>query len=159
MANEQVKNEILRTVKNSTIEAVGSQALLGNKLTTTISVDFTSMEGNRYVGDITFKKPDVMTMLKAGAIKAQILKEAGITDMTLVDPIVSTMATVIASLDVVLVGSRPDWVKDIKKVGESELLYHIYDLYMEWQDSFRKTISEEPEGNSGATSPEEAVAD
>lgn len=166
MAVKKERDEILRTVKKSTQvmpmeEGLADQVALGNKLFHTETIDYTTSEGHHYVGDIVFKKPDILTMMKAGGIKSQLLLKAGVNnaeEKALLDPIVLTMLTVISSLEVVMV-KRPDWIEDPTKVGESELLYHVYDRYLTWQDVFRPTGKNSSEGNSELATTEKALGD
>ena len=68
-------------------------------------LDFTSTEGNHYTGVLVFKKLTMAELMKSGALKSEILREAGVQDVRLVDTDILFMAHVISVLDVANIAS------------------------------------------------------
>ena len=158
MANQQLKEEIKATAEARKLREIGDKIHQGNKLQHLEIVDYTSMDGNHYEGKILFKKVSVMDAMRIGGIKNNLLKDAGVTDLRLLDPGINVMSTIVSTLDVVMV-KRPEWIKNPKEVTDIDLLYHVYDLYEKWQDSFRSPNKTTPEANSTASESAETMAD
>lgn len=129
----------------------------GSALKTTIPIDYTSSEGNVYRGDVTFKRLSVFEILKASAIKSEILARAGVKNIKLVDDIVLALAQVIATLRVAVV-KAPDWLEltDLTAIREADLLFFVEQVYTEWENSFRLGRYRDS-GDSKASATEEAV--
>jgi hypothetical protein len=107
--------------------------------------------GTRYTGTVVFKRPSVMDYMKMGAAKSEILRNSGVRDLTLVDSGVKLMAQIIGTLKTVVVKS-PEWLVRIDDVEDTDLLFHIYGEYQEWERSFRVSADEFPaEGTSPAS--------
>jgi hypothetical protein len=103
-----------------------------------MNVDFTSTEGNQYKGKILFKRPSVMEIMKMGGRKSEILRQAGVTELTLVDPSVRMMAQAIATLETVVV-KCPEWFLNIHEIQDLDIIFHVYGLYEVWENSFRSS--------------------
>ncbi|WP_311080961.1 hypothetical protein [Paenibacillus polymyxa] len=119
-------------------------------------LDFTSSEGNHYTGVLVFKKLDMADLMKIGAIKSEMLREAGVQEVQLVDNDVLFMAHVISLLEIALY-KRPECLLNLKKIKEPDLLFHVYGKYQIWEASFRKDFRNTPEDNSKATAGEETL--
>lgn len=132
--NEKNMEKVREMMKQETADAIAQ----GSKATNTVFIDFTSDYGNLYQGNVVFKRPGVMDIMKMGAHKSEILRLAGVRDMNMVDQGVKYMAQVIATLKLVVLKS-PEWLVRIETVEETDLLFHVFDKYNEWERSFRKT--------------------
>lgn len=119
----------------------------GNNAEGVVPIEFTSEEGNLYRGTVVFKRPSMSDLMRAGGIKSEYLRTAGVRDVRLVDETVKIMAHVMATLSIVLV-KRPEWLLNLEEVQEADVLYHVYGKFEEWQDSFRKPLPKEPAGDS-----------
>ena len=128
----------------------------GGKLEHAVEVDYISSEGNEYKGIVVFKRPTTMDLMKMGGLKSEFLRLGGAQNINLVDTGIRFLAHVMATLSVVLV-KRPEWLKDVTKVEDTDILYHVHDLYEEWSNSFRKTVSGEPTSDSSASEGEETM--
>lgn len=120
--------------------AAHAKAQLAGDLKDGVSIDYTSLEGNQYQGVVVFKKPNMGDYMRMGAIKADYLKKAGVTDLSLVDKSVQFMAHAMATLTVVAI-KRPAWLLKLEEVTEPDVIYHVFAKYEEWEDSFRKRVS------------------
>ena len=129
---------------------------LGSDLETTVPIDYTSFQGKKYEGEVTFKRPNVQDFMKMGALKSEILRKSGVKDINLVDIPVKALAQTMATLKYVIVSS-PKWLQDVEKMHEPDVLYHIHDKYEEWENSFRTNNDEKHEGDSEASQSTEAV--
>jgi hypothetical protein len=132
------------------------KAQLGGNLKEGVPIDFTSLEGNHYAGVIVFKKPDMFDFMRMGARKSEILRLAGVRDLTLVDEPIKFMAQVISTLEIVAV-KRPEWLLKPSEIKEPELLYHVFGKYSEWENAFRKDFSRESTDDSETTEGTEDV--
>lgn len=121
-----------------------------------VPIKYTSYEGNLYEGVVVFKKPTMADYMKMGAIKAEIFKEAGVTELSLVDESVKFMAHSMATLSVVAI-KRPEWLLDLQAVKESDVIYHVYGKYEVWENSFRKPIQGTKVGDTASTEGAEPV--
>ncbi|KAF6569100.1 hypothetical protein G9G53_22695 [Paenibacillus sp. EKM206P] len=119
-------------------------------------LDFTSSEGNHYTGVLVFKKLTMSDLMKSGAIKSEILREAGVKDVQLVDNDVLFMAHVISFLEVALY-KRPECLLKLKEITEPDLLFHVYGKYQVWEASFRKDFRNASDDNSEDAKREEAL--
>ncbi|MBE0335119.1 hypothetical protein [Paenibacillus sp. 23TSA30-6] len=128
----------------------------GGELKEAETLDFTSDEGKHYTGVLVFKKLTMADILKAGAIKSEILREAGVQEIQLVDNDVLFMAHVISFLEVAL-EKRPECLLKLKEITEAELLFHVYSKYKAWEGTFRKDFRNAPKDNSEATTGKETV--
>jgi hypothetical protein len=129
---------------------------LGSKKQGELPIDFVSEEGNQYTGLIVVKRPNTMDYMKMGAIKADILRQNGVTDLKLIDDGVKFMAQMLATFQVVIV-KCPTWFLKPEAIEEVEILYHVYAKYELWLDSFRKLRAPELTGDSQASVPAENV--
>jgi hypothetical protein len=130
-----------------------AQVAQGGELTHSVPVDFTSSEGRNYKGTVVFGKPTAMDVMKMGGLKSEFLRLGGAKDAQLVDQGIKFLAHVMATLSVVL-QKRPEWLADVTKVSDLDLLYHVHDLYEEWESQFRKpvqrAVSDDTETTEGA---------
>lgn len=149
----QGNEENMETVRELMAQA---QAVnLGGNHTEGIPVDFTTEFGTHYTGSVVFKRPTMQDYMKMGALKAQYLGQGGTVNKYLIDDTIKFMAQVMSTLKVVVVRA-PAWMIKDKKISvehfqEPEILYHLYDLYEQWEDSFRKPVQDELPGDSQAT--------
>lgn len=132
-----MSNENMQKVK-AAMEAHAKVQMAGN-LQEAVSINYESYEGNTYEGTVVFKKPTMGDWMRIGAIKADLLRKAGVTDMELVDDTVQLMAHAMATLTVVVI-KRPPWFANLEEMTESDVIYHVYGKYMVWADSFRKPV-------------------
>lgn len=129
------------------------QINLGSQMTGQVHIDYTSQYGTHYEGIVVFKRPSMQDYMKMGALKAQYLGAYGVVDARLVDTTIKFMAQVMSTLKVVIV-KAPEWLIgksgkiDVESVVEPDLLYHLYEKYEEWEDSFRKPVQDELQGDS-----------
>ncbi|MGF6354073.1 hypothetical protein ABIE27_001983 [Paenibacillus sp. 4624] len=119
-------------------------------------LDFTSTEGNHYTGVLVFKKLTMADLMKSGAIKSEILREAGVQDVRLVDTDILFMAHVISVLDVAL-HKRPECLLKLKEITEPDLLFHVFGLHQMWEAKFRKDFRNANENHSEAATGAQAV--
>ena len=119
-------------------------------------LDFTSTEGNHYTGVLVFKKLTMAELMKSGAIKSEILREAGVQDVRLVDTDILFMAHVISVLDVAL-HKRPECLLKLKEIKEPDLLFHVFGLHQMWEAKFRKDFRNTTENHSEAATGAQAV--
>ncbi|MDQ0719810.1 hypothetical protein QF049_001071 [Paenibacillus sp. W4I10] len=110
-------------------------------------LDFTSAEGNHYTGVLVFKKLTMADLMKSGAIKSEILREAGVQDVGLVDADILFMAHIISILDVALY-KRPESLLKLKEITEPDLLFHVFGLHQMWEAQFRKGFRTASEDHS-----------
>jgi len=130
--------------------AKADQIKLGGELKAGVTIDFVSDFGTNFSGNVIFKRPTMGDYVRIGALKSEYLREAGAVDLKLVDNIVKFMAHVMATLSVVVV-KCPEWLADIEKAQEPDILYHVYEKYEEWEKSFRKLPAESVPVNSEAS--------
>lgn len=123
---------------------------LGGELKEGVAIDFTSMSGNKYKGTVIFKRPTMQDYMKMGALKSEYFRAVGIVDLSLVDVAIKRIAQVMAVLSTIVV-KCPDWMLDLNSIVEPEVLYHVYDKYEEWENSFRKSNNTELTGDSTTT--------
>lgn len=129
---------------------------LGGELRNIVPIDYTSQFGTKFTGKIEFKRPTMQDYMKMGALKAQYLGAYGVVDMRIVDGTIKFMAQVMSTLKVVVV-KAPAWLVgaggtiDVENVQEPDVLYHIYDLYEQWELSFRKSVQDDVQADSQAT--------
>jgi len=151
----KVKNEVyqenMEKVK-ALMEAQKNVQLAGN-LRKTVHIDFTSPEGNTYKGDVTFKRLTVGDMLRVEALVAEYFRKAGVTDIRFIDENAKFHARVMATLRVAMVDMQ-DWLRDMEKLTEIEIIYHVYGQYRNWEDSFlvrsAATASDDGSDSEGA---------
>jgi hypothetical protein len=128
----------------------------GGELKEGESLDFTSSEGNHYTGVLVFKKLDMADLMKIGAIKSEILREAGVKDVQLVDNDILFMAHVISVLEIALY-KRPECLLKLKKITEPDLLFHVYGKQQLWEAEFRKDFRNSLENDSSDAKRKETV--
>lgn len=147
VGNESNMTKVREMMKQETAESIG----LGEKARNEVSIEYVSDMGKRYTGTIVFKRPSVMDYMKMGAAKSEILRNSGVRDLTLVDSGVKLMAQIIGTLKTVVVKS-PEWLVRIDSVEDTDLLFHVYGEYQEWERSFRTSADDFPaEGASPAS--------
>lgn len=129
---------------------MADQVKLGGNLKSAVAIDYTSETGNEYTGDVLFKRPTALDYIKMGAIKSEFLRTAGAVSLILVDESVKYMAQVMATLKVVVV-KCPEWLLSIEKVADIDALYHVYEEYQKWDNSFRKPVQSPDSGDSKAS--------
>lgn len=123
---------------------------LGSDLHHELHIDYTSTEGTHYKGVVVVKRPNARDIMRMGGLKSQYLGDGGVTDLKLVDNGVKFLAHVIATLVVVTV-KRPDWIKKVDEVLDTDILYHVYDQYNEWETQFRTAAQAAAADDSDAT--------
>ena len=167
MADPRIREEILRTAEKAALESkapavLGEKINLGNRLTHEEYVDYYSeMLDKNYEGYVTFKRPGVMETMKIGGMKSEILREAGVRDIRLVDTSAHYYAGILATMQVV-VTKAPSWLpKDLKTFNDFDLLAHLFLLYETWLDSFRKPTDDETatDGSGDTPGTEKALDD
>lgn len=144
IGNEEQMAEVRRTMELHKKSQAGAELKEGEY------IDYESQEGNLYQGTVLFKKPSMQDFMRMGGIKSEILRSAGVKDLSLLDPTIDFMAHVISTLEIVL-HKRPEWLLKIGEVKESDLLYHVYGRYQTWADSFRKPVPTRTTENSETT--------
>lgn len=136
---EAIGNEAnMDKVREMMLTKTAEELNIGDKATNSVAIDFTSEYGTRYQGNVVFKRPNVMEFMKMGGIKSEILRQAGVQDVKLVDLGVKYVAQVIATLKTVVVKS-PEWLVNIDAVQDTDLLFYVHDAYEGWEHSFRLT--------------------
>jgi hypothetical protein len=118
---------------------------LGGELQEGVPIDYTSVYGNEYKGTVIFKRPTMKDYMKMGAVKSEYLRQAGVVNINLVDNTVKEMAQIMGTLSTVIV-KCPEWLVDLGAIKEPDVLFHVYDQYDEWESSFRKSNTPEPDG-------------
>ncbi|WP_028590360.1 hypothetical protein [Paenibacillus massiliensis] len=132
------------------------KARAGGELKEGEILDFTSSEGNHYTGVLVFKKLNMADLMKVGAIKSEILREAGVQDVRLVDSDILFTAHVISVLEIAL-HKRPECLLKLKEITEPDLLFHVYGLQQMWEAKFRKDFRNALEDHSEATAGAQVV--
>jgi hypothetical protein len=155
MAQQPIGNEsnmalVRKAMEEQKVENLAKEVNEGGNAENVITVDFTSAEGNVYKGKIMFKRPTVLEIMRMGGAKSEILREAGVTEIALVDPSVKLMAHAIATLEMVVV-KCPEWFLHIRELQDLDIIFHVYGLYEVWENSFRIFNLETQEGNSQPT--------
>ena len=150
---EKLGNEdSLAKIRN--LRETANEVMEGDKLSYTFKVDYTSKNsGDHYEGVVVLKRLHVGDYLRQGGLKSEILRSAGVRDLRLVDPPVLATAQVLASLKIGII-KAPDWLvmDKLDKFRDPDVLWHIFDAYEKWQDSFRPRSAEESEGDSEPSS-------
>ena len=126
------------------------QVRLGGELKEGVAIDYTSMCGNEFKGTVVFKRPTMQDYMKMGAIKSEYLRTVGVVDLSLVDESIKRMAQVMAVLSTVIL-KCPEWLLNLTTIVEPDVLYHVYDKYEVWENSFRKPNKTTPTGDSQPT--------
>lgn len=119
--------------------AKAEQVKLGGELKAGVYIDHTTVFGTELKGSVVFKRPTMLDYVKIGAIKSEYLRSSGVVNANLVDNSVKFIAQVMATLQVVIVKS-PEWLIKLDSVQEPDILYHVYEKYEEWENSFRKVL-------------------
>lgn len=132
------------------------QIAQGGELQYGIPIDYTSSEGKNYTGTVVFKKPNTMDLMKIGGLKSEFLRLGGTQNLNLVDPGIKYLAHVMATLSIVL-HKRPEWLADVTKMDDLDVVYHVHDKYEEWESQFRKPVQGANADDSSATERTEAV--
>lgn len=122
----------------------------GGDLKYGVPIDYTSDFGRQFKGTVVFKRPTLKDYMTIGGLKSELLRQAGVQNIRLVDPAILLMTEMVATLKSVVVKS-PEWLVDIDNVEDVDLLNHVYDKFTEWEDSFRPK-------NSGTTSEDSRTA-
>jgi hypothetical protein len=136
--------------KVKALMAQAEQVRQGSGLTEVLHIDFTSLCGKHYKGDVVVHRPDLKDFMKMGGIKSEFLRKAGVVNLSLVDMTVKETAQVMATLTVV-VDKCPEWMLSIEAIDEPDVLFHVYDKYMEWTDSFRAGSAEKSSEDSSTS--------
>lgn len=151
--------EILRA--QETVDLINE----GGDGVTRIPIDFTTERDKNFKGVIGFKHMTMFDFARAGAEKSRMFIEAGITtpeQRLLVDATVQFLIHVVSNLTVAIVDA-PAWLKDkqgnlaIEGNDHMDLIFHIYDKYEEWQNSFRKPSEADGTEDNQASEAEEAL--
>ena len=153
MARDNSENlaKVREAMAKAQVSQVADQVNAGDNTTHTETINFTSSFGNTYQGQVVFKRPNALDLMRIGGLKAQYFSEAGITNLEIVDNSVRLLAHVLAHLKV-LVLKCPAWLFDVDKVDDMELIYEVYGKYRDWEDSFRKVV---PTAQAGDSEPSE----
>jgi len=136
--------------------AQAAQVRLGGDLKAGVPIDYVTDFGTSIKGNVIFKRPTMADYMKIGAAKSEYLRKAGVVDIKLVDNSIKFIAHVMATLQCI-VTKAPEWLLDIEKVQEPDILYHVYEQYEVWEKSFRKLPAEQVPGNSGTSEREETM--
>lgn len=142
-----IGNEDAMTMVKDLIQQ-SEQIRLAGDLKEGVNIDYMSTEGNHYIGVIVFKRPTMKDLLKMGGLKSEYLRLGGAVDIDLVDSSVKAMAQIMATLATVII-KCPAWFMELEDIKEVDLLYHVYDKWEEWDNSFRKPNTEESSEDSG----------
>lgn len=148
--NEQNLQKVQELRRQHELKEQADKVNLGNGFTSGVHIDYTSVFGTEVKGWVEFKRPSMLEYMQMGGLKSEILRQAGVRDINLVDNQIKFMAHVISTLKTVIVKS-PEWLLNIDNVKEPDILYHVYGKYEEWEDSFRKPSESKSEGDSEAT--------
>lgn len=151
MENQENMAKVQELMKNA------SDLRLGGNATAGVPIDYTSLMNTKFTGTVVFKRPNMLDLMKIGGMKSEILRTAGVKDIKLIDKTVNDMAQVVATLKIV-VAKSPEWLLDIDKVEEPDLLWHVFYKYQDWEDTFRKPSEDKPTTDSGTAGGEETVA-
>lgn len=154
--NGQIGNEENLAQVRALMET-SQQVQLGNQLNVGVPIDFKSpYEGKHYTGTIVFKRPSMMDYMKIGTLKAQYLNENGFVNINMVDQTIKYMSQAMATLKVLTV-KAPAWLLngqgliDIETIQDPELVFYLFDLYEEWENTFRSPVQDAKGGDSEAT--------
>lgn len=141
---------VVRNMMEQTARA--NEVKLGADLEKGVPIDFVSAYGTQYKGTIVFRRPTSMDFIKMGALKSRILGSFGIVDLRLVDATVKHLAQCMAVIKTVTV-QAPIWLLtddgkvDVETIKEFDLLYHIFEKYEDWDESFRTGHTAESQGD------------
>jgi hypothetical protein len=128
----------------------------GSEYIATLPLDYTSLTGKHYEGEMCVHKPDMGEFMRIGGLKSEYLRRAGVVSLQLVDNTIKESAQIMATLAIVI-SKAPEWLIKLEAIKEPDVLFYVYDEYMKWEDSFRKRDSKESSGNSTDTEGEKAV--
>lgn len=157
VGNENNMAAVRKMMEEEKLKNLTDEVNQGGDAENVVTIDYTSDEGLHYEGKILFKRPTVMEVMKMGGRKSEILRNAGVTDLTLVDPSIRMMAQSIATLEVVVV-KCPEWLLNLEEVTDLDMLFHIYGRYEGWENSFRLRNIAKQAGNGEASERQEDVA-
>ena len=158
MTNTNAENlaKVREAMNQVKVGQVADQVANGGAETYVHVFDYTSPSGNEYKGAIEFKRPNMKDIMRIGGLKAQTFADAGITDLELVDSSVRLLGHITAYLKVVVVKSPP-WFFNIDEIADMDIIYEVYEAFREWEDSFRRPISETQASNSEQSEDPEAL--
>lgn len=122
----------------------------GGKSTFTELIDYIGLDGKEYKGYVVFKRVTAKDLMKIGGLKSEYFRQAGITDLTLVDDAIRLLAHVLSYLKVTVLKS-PEWFFDVDSIEDVGLLYEVYGSYMKATETFRKDVPTAEAGNSEAS--------
>lgn len=137
VGNEESMAKIQELMAQQKVMEKAQEVNLGGELRNGVLIEYVSSFGNTYKGWVEFKRPTAFEYMMMGAEKSEILRRAGVRDRSLVDNSIVFMAHVMATLSKVIV-KAPEWLLDIEGVKETDVIYHVYAKFEEWEDSFRK---------------------
>lgn len=123
----EIRPEVLKTLRLDTLNKINQ----GNKRTHTFNVDFSDVDPT-FVGTFTVHHPSQMERLTVGATVSNLL--GGNLN---VDTMTYNIATIVATLDVVLDNS-PEWFNPYSDSLDYEILEKVYLEYSDWLYSFRR---------------------
>lgn len=129
----EIKQEVLKTLRSDTLRNIH----LGKKRTHTFKVDFSDIN-EEFIGTFTVHYPSQMERLQIGVTKSALL--GGNLE---VDVMTDNIAHIISTLDVVL-DSKPDWFDVHDPDISYDMLEAIYQEYINWVGSFRRSLEKIP---------------
>lgn len=149
--DEQTREENMRIVREA--RRMHEEVQQAGDLKEGVPINFTTLDGQSYKGVVVFKRLDIRDYMRLGGIKAQIYADAGLENTDLLDSSFKVLANALATLSVAIV-QRPEWLLDLFKIREPELLFHVFQKYEAWERSFRKPVPSEPTGADEAAAGE-----
>lgn len=131
----KVNTDAIKTLKSQNLQKINK----GKKRTHTFAVDF-SEYNEEFVGNFTVHHPTQIERMQIGIVKSTLLN--GVVPM---DTITDNIAHIISTLEVVL-DEKPDWFDVNDPDVEYDILWAVFEEYLNWVSSFRKGL-----GNSNNT--------
>jgi hypothetical protein len=138
MSNTPIGNEEAMAQVKALMEAKErvEEVNQGDKATNVVSIEYEANSGKLYKGKIQFKRPNIMESMSMGGRKTQILQQAGVVDRELADDGVMMMAQSLSTLETVAV-KRPEWLINMGTIEDTDVIFHVYGKYREWDLNFR----------------------
>lgn len=125
---------------NKNARIIGQQVQAGKKRIHTVQIDLSDIDPE-YVGTFKFHHPTVIERMQIGVMKSKLLD--GLEGR--VDLITDNIAHMTATLENVL-DSSPDWF-NVNNVFDYEVLDTVYEEYINWYNSFRRSSARNDDGN------------
>lgn len=150
LGNEENMSRVMELMHSA------EQVRQGDKLQEGVPINYTSQAGKVYTGVVVFKRPSMLDYMQMGGLKSEYLRQAGVVNVNLVDGTIKHMAQVLATIQKLAI-KRPEWLLTPEKIEDPDVLFHVYDKYEEWENSFRTSNKAETTGDSESTDGEKTM--